>query len=135
MRDLRGQDGVFWSGESREVSVSRYDCVTLTDLIYRQYFIDMGYTPANRQSTADFLTAVTDPLARIPRADALTLPRTAQEFATFFKESDIGRSNTNAVELYLEGHTEINEKAYQESARAERALSSRKARFVVYSYR
>ena len=34
----------------------------------RQYFIDMGWEPANRQTTADFLVAVTDPLARTPRA-------------------------------------------------------------------
>ncbi|KAF9025650.1 pleiotropic drug resistance ABC transporter [Hymenopellis radicata] len=95
----------------------------------RQYFIDMGYTPANRQTTADFLTAVTDPLARIPRADALTLPRSAEEFASYFKESAIGRSNTEAVGLYLAEHTGIKEKAvaYKESARAERALSGRKA--------
>ncbi|KAJ7599840.1 hypothetical protein C8J56DRAFT_999572 [Mycena floridula] len=33
----------------------------------RSYFIDMGYEPANRQTTADFLVAVTDPNARIPR--------------------------------------------------------------------
>ncbi|KAG6840031.1 hypothetical protein H0H93_004828, partial [Arthromyces matolae] len=31
----------------------------------RQYFIDMGYEPANRQTTADFLVAVTDPNGRI----------------------------------------------------------------------
>ncbi|EEB93347.1 hypothetical protein MPER_08006, partial [Moniliophthora perniciosa FA553] len=35
----------------------------------RAYFISMGYEPANRQSTADFLVAVTDPTGRITRAD------------------------------------------------------------------
>ncbi|KAG8755116.1 hypothetical protein FRC11_006250 [Ceratobasidium sp. 423] len=34
----------------------------------RQYFIDMGWEPAPRQTTSDFLVAVTDPLARTPRA-------------------------------------------------------------------
>ncbi|KAF8749247.1 ABC transporter [Rhizoctonia solani] len=34
----------------------------------RQYFMDMGWEPANRQTTADFLVAVTDPLARTPRS-------------------------------------------------------------------
>jgi ATP-binding cassette subfamily G (WHITE) protein 2 (SNQ2) len=34
----------------------------------RAYFEDMGYSPANRQTTADFLVAVTDPLARIPKS-------------------------------------------------------------------
>ncbi|KAF8877242.1 pleiotropic drug resistance ABC transporter [Gymnopilus junonius] len=47
----------------------------------KQYFIDMGYEPANRQTTADFLVAVTDPNARI-------LPRTAAEFAEYFLKSE-----------------------------------------------
>ena len=33
----------------------------------RQYFLDMGYVPKNRQTTADFLVSVTDPLGRHTR--------------------------------------------------------------------
>ncbi|KAF5360144.1 hypothetical protein D9758_011328 [Tetrapyrgos nigripes] len=40
----------------------------------RQYFIDMGYESADRQTTADFLVAVTDPTGRIPRSPSSTIP-------------------------------------------------------------
>ncbi|GJE86387.1 pleiotropic drug resistance ABC transporter [Phanerochaete sordida] len=53
----------------------------------RQYFIDLGYEPANRQTTADFLVAVTDPNGRIPRAGVTNQPRTASEFAETFRRS------------------------------------------------
>src|SRR4051794_8924165 len=59
----------------------------------KQYFIDMGYEPANRQTTPDFLVATTDPLARKPRPDAKSIPRTASEFEAHFKQSKIGQIN------------------------------------------
>ena len=42
------------------------------------YFVEMGYKPAHRQTTADFLVAVTDPNARISHTGATSIPRTAQ---------------------------------------------------------
>ena len=48
----------------------------------RQYFIDMGYEPKNRQTTADFLVAVTDPNGRTVREGCEgSVPRTPEEFA------------------------------------------------------
>jgi ATP-binding cassette subfamily G (WHITE) protein 2 (SNQ2) len=93
----------------------------------RQYFIDMGYEPANRQTTADFLVAVTDPLGRIERPGVLSLPRTATEFAAYFQASALGQMNRDGMESY---HNEFMGKptrvsVYIESARAEHAEHTR----------
>jgi len=78
-----------------QASESLYQCFNKVCVIYegkmayygpadqaRQYFIDMGYEPASRQTTADFLVAVTDPFGRIERSDILPIaPRTAVDFA------------------------------------------------------
>ncbi|KZT65216.1 hypothetical protein DAEQUDRAFT_716908 [Daedalea quercina L-15889] len=68
----------------------------------RQYFIDMGYEPANRQTTADFLVAITDPNGRIPRAGFAgpPPPRTADEFSVYFKTSEMGRLNRADMQRY-----------------------------------
>ncbi|KAF5330166.1 hypothetical protein D9611_010635 [Ephemerocybe angulata] len=92
----------------------------------KQYFMDMGYEPANRQTTPDFLLSVTDSGARIPRAGMSTQPRTADEFAQYFKTSKAGRENAQEVDQYISvyaGNTE-SAKAYAQSARAEFAKRS-----------
>ena len=67
----------------------------------RQYFIDMGYQPANRQTTADFLVAVTDPNGRIVRNGyEQRVPRTSQEFADYFLRSEIATWNREDMEFY-----------------------------------
>lgn len=70
----------------------------------RQYFIDMGYEPATRQTTADFLVAVTDPLARIERPHHETnpspIPRMAAEFAAHFKASPFAALNREDMASY-----------------------------------
>lgn len=65
----------------------------------------------NRQTTADFLTAVTDPLGRIPRADALTRPKTAKEFAAYFLNSRHGRDNRVDIDAYKALSVDNSEKA------------------------
>ncbi|KAK0494589.1 pleiotropic drug resistance ABC transporter [Armillaria luteobubalina] len=93
----------------------------------RQYFIDLGYTPVNRQTTADFLAAVTDPMARLPRSDVLSIPRTAEEFARYFRQSQLGQENLADMASY-EGEIEEEQKSltFKESVRAEHAAASRK---------
>ncbi|CCM03954.1 uncharacterized protein FIBRA_06107 [Fibroporia radiculosa] len=67
----------------------------------RQYFIDMGYEPAHRQTTADFLVSVTDPHGRTAHpAKVLRVPRTAMEFAARFRESSISLENRADMEAY-----------------------------------
>jgi len=95
----------------------------------KQYFLDMGYEPANRQTTADFLVAVTDPKARIPRAGFSNQPRTAEDFAKYFLDSEHGKRNRIEIEEYLAKHVGKPERksAYIESAHAEFAKRSSKS--------
>ena len=54
----------------------------------KQYFINLGYYCPDRQTTADFLTAVTDPTERRFRDDfAASAPKTPEELETTFKNS------------------------------------------------
>jgi len=58
----------------------------------RQYFIDMGFECPARQTTADFLTAVTDPHERKPASGldpsiAANLPSTPKQFEVLYKRS------------------------------------------------
>ncbi|KDN40770.1 hypothetical protein RSAG8_07945, partial [Rhizoctonia solani AG-8 WAC10335] len=83
----------------------------------RQYFIDMGWEPAPRQTTSDFLVAVTDPLARTPRAGwENRVPRTADEFAAYWAKSKKDRRITPRPRGKIQH--------YKESARAERAKTA-----------
>lgn len=71
----------------------------------RQYFIDMGYEPHNRQTTADFLVGVTDPIGRKIRPGFEgTVPRTAEELAAYFKASQLGYLNRQAIDDYRALH-------------------------------
>ncbi|KAG1855629.1 ABC-2 type transporter-domain-containing protein [Suillus subalutaceus] len=71
----------------------------------RQYFIDMGYEPYNRQTTADFLVGVTDPISRKIRSGFKgTVPRTAEEMASHFRVSQLGRLNRQAIDEYRALH-------------------------------
>jgi ATP-binding cassette subfamily G (WHITE) protein 2 (SNQ2) len=102
----------------------------------RQYFIDMGWEPAPRQTTADFLVAVTDPLARTPRAGwENRVPRTPEEFVAYWNKSQEGQANRTDAEAYIrapEDHLTAKGQHYKESARAERATTaSRKSAYTV----
>ncbi|KAG0330231.1 hypothetical protein BGZ99_007092 [Dissophora globulifera] len=56
----------------------------------RQYFIDLGFECPARQTTADFLTAVTDSHESKPRSGFEgRIPRTPKQFEDAFKASDI----------------------------------------------
>ncbi|PPR00332.1 hypothetical protein CVT24_004615 [Panaeolus cyanescens] len=95
----------------------------------RQYFMDMGYEPANRQTTPDFLVSVTDANARIHRHGFVKQPRTAQEFAEYFLKSTHGQLNRADVDEYITsvaGRQDL-KAAYVESARHELARRSRKS--------
>uniref|UniRef100_A0A0W0F6H9 Putative hba2 n=1 Tax=Moniliophthora roreri TaxID=221103 RepID=A0A0W0F6H9_MONRR len=97
----------------------------------RSYFMSMGYEPANRQTTADFLVAVTDPNSRIPRTDLhlSAIPRTSEEFAAHFRISDIAEDNRAAIKAYRQeyvDHPELKE-AYKKSAKDEHGRRTRKS--------
>ena len=102
----------------------------------RQYFIDMGYQPANRQTTPDFLVAVTDPNARIAREGfENSVPRTPGEFAKHYLESKVWKMNQEDMAAYFRESVgkPLRASAYMESAWAEHATTSNKKSAYVIS--
>ncbi|TFK22472.1 hypothetical protein FA15DRAFT_757994 [Coprinopsis marcescibilis] len=95
----------------------------------KDYFIEMGYEPVPRQTTPDFLVAVTDPSARIRRDGITAQPNTADEFAAYFKNSDLGADNRAEIDAYMAKHVGKPElfTAYSDSARAEFSKRSGKS--------
>ena len=90
----------------------------------KDYFISMGYQPAPRQTTPDFLVSVTDVHARQLRdkIDPKSVPRTADEMAAFFNESKMGKENYEALQAYNKSlNTDEKAAAVKESARSEKA--------------
>ncbi|KAG1767598.1 ABC-2 type transporter-domain-containing protein [Suillus placidus] len=67
----------------------------------RQYFIDMGYEPQDRQTTADFLVSVTNPSGRkIHDGFEGKVPGTSEEMAAAFLASSLGHANRDSIENY-----------------------------------
>lgn len=93
----------------------------------KNYFIGMGFEPQNRQTTPDFLVAVTDPNGRkIRPGHQSSVPRTSQELASRFIASDLGRQNQDAIEQRREqcfGNHE-HKQAYLASVAAEHNTST-----------
>ncbi|KAK9244771.1 ABC-2 type transporter-domain-containing protein [Lipomyces tetrasporus] len=58
--------------------------------IAKQFFFDMGFTCPERQTTGDFLTSLTNPSERLVQPGFEDkVPRTPDEFAQRWKESDV----------------------------------------------
>ncbi|KAG2131012.1 ABC-2 type transporter-domain-containing protein [Suillus clintonianus] len=90
----------------------------------RQYFIDMGYEPHNRQTTADFLVGVTEQISRKIRTGFEGIvPRTADELAAHFRASQLGHLNRQAIDEYRALHVGKDDRkaAYRLSAIMEHA--------------
>ncbi|KAI0043049.1 hypothetical protein FA95DRAFT_1631947 [Auriscalpium vulgare] len=94
----------------------------------RQYFIDMGYEPAYRQTTADFLVAVTDPNGRIVREGfEQRVARTPAEFAERFLASPEGTANRDEMAEYNQrGDPAERRKSYRQSVIMEHASTQSK---------
>ncbi|KAG1745100.1 ABC-2 type transporter-domain-containing protein [Suillus paluster] len=93
----------------------------------KDYFMDMGFEPQNRQTIPDFLVAVTDPNGRKIRPGYESfVPRTSEEFASRFMASDLGGQNQKAMEQYHEHYVGNDERkqAYMSSVTSERASRS-----------
>ncbi|SPO02034.1 probable ATP-binding multidrug cassette transport protein [Cephalotrichum gorgonifer] len=89
----------------------------------KQYFIDLGFECPERQTTADFLTAVTDPVERRFRPGfEKTAPRTAEDLERAFRESPNYQELLQDVASYEESlratgdeNAKLFEQAVQES--------------------
>jgi ATP-binding cassette subfamily G (WHITE) protein 2 (SNQ2) len=76
------------------------------------------------------LVSVTNPTARIPRSDICSIPRTAAEFADYFKQSELGRANQADIDSYCTEFVGKPERAlaYMKSAQEEHAKGFKKTR-------
>ncbi|KAI4716566.1 putative ABC transporter [Aureobasidium sp. EXF-10727] len=88
----------------------------------KQYFIDLGFECPERQTTADFLTAITDPVERRfrPGCEAST-PKTPVELERAFRESPFFTRNMQDVETYeqhLEQTNHEDAKEFEETVQA-----------------
>ena len=102
----------------------------------KQYFLDLGFDCPARQTTADFLTAVTDPKARFAREGfAEKVPRTPEEFAKRWTESADFKAMMNEMDTYDAIYK--NEKALNEfeaSTKQEKARGPSKKSPYTISY-
>ena len=92
-----------------------------------------SYGSANRQTTPDFLVAVTDSNAR---AGFTNQPRTAAEFVERFRKSPQGQAYSAEVDEYPKRFVGNRDEkaAYIESARAQFAKGSWDAKWVFVTF-
>ncbi|KIX06855.1 uncharacterized protein Z518_04831 [Rhinocladiella mackenziei CBS 650.93] len=80
---------------------------TVTDA--KRYFEDMGFVCHPQQTTADFLTAITDPTARRARDGwELRVPRSPDDFVRLWKESSHYRQLQKDLQTYTEDLSDEN---------------------------
>ncbi|OBR06397.1 Multidrug resistance protein cdr1 [Colletotrichum higginsianum IMI 349063] len=71
----------------------------------KQYFVDMGYRCPDRQTTADFLTSLTNPAERVvQRGYENRVPRTPDEFAAVWKSSDLRARLMDEIHRFEQEH-------------------------------
>ncbi|WFD00123.1 hypothetical protein MYAM1_002869 [Malassezia yamatoensis] len=126
---------IYQSGESltnlfdKVVVLNSGYCVYFGPLQHAtEYFKSIGYLPHDRQSTADFLVSVTDPIGRRLNPDFQQIPLTAEEQAAAFRASSIGRANEEEVSAYLasmQAGSAQAKKQYVTDVRAQRTKRAR----------
>ncbi|KAI4252495.1 MAG: hypothetical protein L6R42_007937, partial [Xanthoria sp. 1 TBL-2021] len=106
----------------------------------KQYFIDLGFHCPHRQTTADFLTSVTDPAQRLLRDGyELCAPKTAADFEHTFKQSEAYKkvlANVADYERYLHetGHGDAHQ--FKQSVQDQKSKTvSKKSSFTVSFWR
>lgn len=94
----------------------------------KQYFQDLGFKCPERQTTADFLTAVTDPTERQFRPGfEEKAPKTAEELEQAFRQSDAYKNVLREVEQY-EG--DLHRSGYEDAKEFEGAVRESKSKTV-----
>ncbi|KAJ9093998.1 Multidrug resistance protein [Naganishia cerealis] len=93
----------------------------------KQFFEDMGYECPQRQTTADYLTSLTNPAERIIRPGYENkVPRTAEEFERYWRNSPQRAKLVNEIDAYLERVVAQNAKqTYHDSHVARQAKHTR----------
>lgn len=100
----------------------------------KQFFLDMGYDCPDRQTTADYLTSLTNPAERVVRKGFENkIPRTAEEFESYWKNSTGYKTLIGEIDAYI-SENEKGEKRhdYQMSHNAKQAKTlSKRSPFTV----
>ncbi|KAL6932879.1 hypothetical protein ACO0R3_001968 [Hanseniaspora guilliermondii] len=95
----------------------------------KQYFLDMGYVCPDRQTTADFLTAITSPKERIQNKEMLSrgikIPSTPEEMYNHFKKSQIYQDLLKQIDDY---NSNINEETKEKFIASHAAAQSKRAK-------
>ncbi|RCK66698.1 Protein SNQ2 [Candida viswanathii] len=102
----------------------------------RKYFEDMGWERPPRQSTAEFLTAITDPIGRFPKKGwENKVPRTAEDFENYWLNSSEYKQLVQEIDVY---NNQIDEdevrREYYASVAQEKMKGSRKSSPFTISY-
>lgn len=90
----------------------------------KQYFVDMGYHCPDRQTTADFLTSLTNPAERTVRQGfEAKVPRTPDEFAEAWRNSQDRAQLVREIEDFNQRHPLQDEVAakFYEARKAQKA--------------
>lgn len=94
----------------------------------KQYFIDLGFECPERQTTADFLTAVTDPVERIFREGYEDkAPKTAEDLEKAFRASPNYQKVIDDMKDY---ENYLKESNYEDAAQFEGAVQENKSKRV-----
>ncbi|RSL52107.1 hypothetical protein CEP53_008201 [Fusarium sp. AF-6] len=93
----------------------------------KRYFENLGFESPERQTTADFLTSMTSPHERRIRPGWEDIaPRTPEEFASRWKESQEREALVAQLAVYQDDHSrDVRLKAFSTSHKAERSSSQR----------
>jgi ATP-binding cassette subfamily G (WHITE) protein 2 (PDR) len=102
----------------------------------KSYFVRMGYECPERQTTADFLTSITNPAERIVRKGfAKKVPRTPKQFYDYWNTSPEREALVKEVDDYIaEAHNNSVAKEFAAAHRARQADHTRKSSAYTVSY-
>ncbi|KAF3769587.1 putative ABC transporter [Cryphonectria parasitica EP155] len=96
----------------------------------RQYFIDLGFEAPERQTTADFLTAVTDPKERRFREGCeASTPKTPEELEQAYRQSPLYtrvQGDIQAYETHLRDTEHSDAKEFESAVREGKSKTVRK---------
>ena len=106
----------------------------------KQYFIDLGFHCPDRQTTADFLTSVTDPTQRVYRDGfELSTPKTPADFERAFRNSDAYRkvlADVADYENYLQDTGFRDAQQFKQSVREQKSKTvSKRSNYTVSLWR
>lgn len=102
----------------------------------KQYFLNMGYACPQRQTTADFLTSLTNPAERIIKPGfEKSVPRTPEEFYNYWNASPERAQVVHEVDDYLlEVNSKDSKSKFSEAHRARQSKNLRKGSAMTVSF-